>query len=197
MTILCRIIPAQRTRRRQQPRIAVSDRSALGRSGGGCNNLMLTSRKSLIINGDMSEWLKEHDWKAVRCNNVETYRITFSAVVSTTSPPRGLSLYLPVVTVFVEGRHPLGHNLGHNFRRPICQSVSSNASDFPRVIRSVSDLTGRRRPSHRRGFKSSPRKSIPLEPTVLRTYRSLSPAARFEPAPAYVVSTGYCDLLDR
>jgi hypothetical protein len=26
------------------------------------------------------------------------------------------------VTVFVEGRHPLGHNLGHNFRRPTWQS---------------------------------------------------------------------------
>ena len=26
------------------------------------------------------------------------------------------------MTVFVEGRHPLGHNLGHNFRRPTCQS---------------------------------------------------------------------------
>jgi hypothetical protein len=26
------------------------------------------------------------------------------------------------VTVFVGDRHPLGHNLGHNFRRPTCQS---------------------------------------------------------------------------
>jgi hypothetical protein len=41
-------------------------------------------RKLLILNGEMSEWLKEHAWKALRCNNVETYRVTFSAVVSTT-----------------------------------------------------------------------------------------------------------------
>jgi hypothetical protein len=34
--------------------------------------------------GEMSEWLKEHAWKAVRWSNVETYRSIFSAVVSTT-----------------------------------------------------------------------------------------------------------------
>jgi hypothetical protein len=37
-----------------------------------------------ILNGEMSEWLKEHAWKALRWNSVETYRITLSAVVSTT-----------------------------------------------------------------------------------------------------------------
>ena len=44
----------------------------------------LTARKSLILNGEMSEWSIEHAWKALRWNSVETYRITFSAVVSTT-----------------------------------------------------------------------------------------------------------------
>ena len=41
-------------------------------------------RKSLILNGEMSEWSIEHAWKALRWNSVETYRIAFSAVVSTT-----------------------------------------------------------------------------------------------------------------
>ena len=33
---------------------------------------------------EMSEWLKEHAWKAARWSNAETYRSTFSAAASTT-----------------------------------------------------------------------------------------------------------------
>jgi len=35
--------------------------------------------------GEMSEWLKEHAWKAVCWSSAETYRITFFAVVSRTN----------------------------------------------------------------------------------------------------------------
>ena len=44
----------------------------------------LVRHKIAQIKGEMSEWLKEHAWKALRWSSVETYRITFSAVVSTT-----------------------------------------------------------------------------------------------------------------
>ena len=31
--------------------------------GGFCDTLFGTARKSLILNGEMSEWLMEHAWK--------------------------------------------------------------------------------------------------------------------------------------
>jgi hypothetical protein len=34
------------------------------RDGRFCATLFRTVRKSLILNGEMSEWLKEHAWKA-------------------------------------------------------------------------------------------------------------------------------------
>ena len=61
-----------------------------------CDNQIQAARKSLILNGEMSEWSIEHAWKALRWNSVETYRITFFAVVSTTSLLGGLSPCLPV-----------------------------------------------------------------------------------------------------
>jgi hypothetical protein len=33
------------------------------REGGFCDILIQAVRKSLILNGEMSEWLKEHAWK--------------------------------------------------------------------------------------------------------------------------------------
>jgi len=38
------------------------------REGGFCAILIQTARKSLILNGEMSEWLKEHAWKAKRAS---------------------------------------------------------------------------------------------------------------------------------
>ena len=49
-----------------------------------CDNRSTTVRKSLILKRRDAEWSKEHAWKAARWSSVETYRITFSAVVSTT-----------------------------------------------------------------------------------------------------------------
>ena len=47
---------------------------ALARSGGVCDNLMLTARKLLILNGEMSEWLKEHAWKTKPSSGTEPLR---------------------------------------------------------------------------------------------------------------------------
>jgi len=38
----------------------------------------LTDRNSLILNGEMSEWLKEHAWKAKRANNVKPLASTLT-----------------------------------------------------------------------------------------------------------------------
>jgi hypothetical protein len=38
-----------------------------------CAIILEPARKSLILNGEMSEWLKEHAWKAKRWNHVETH----------------------------------------------------------------------------------------------------------------------------
>ena len=39
--------------------------AALGKELGVCDNLIPTARESLILNGEMAEWLKEHAWKAI------------------------------------------------------------------------------------------------------------------------------------
>ena len=62
----------------------VSDRGTLEDLSQPAKSRSLCVRKLLILNGEMSEWSIEHAWKALRWSSVETYRITFSAVVSTT-----------------------------------------------------------------------------------------------------------------
>ena len=72
------------------------DRVRAGNSAGMCHNSLQAARKSLTLNGEMSEWLsasatarhlaiarvefrrerrrmKEHAWKAARLSHVETY----------------------------------------------------------------------------------------------------------------------------
>jgi hypothetical protein len=44
------------------------------REGGFCAILIQTARKSLILSGEMSEWLKEHAWKAKRATDAEPLR---------------------------------------------------------------------------------------------------------------------------
>jgi hypothetical protein len=42
-----------------------------------CDNLLQAARKSLILkteNGEMSEWLKEHAWKAILTSNTKQHR---------------------------------------------------------------------------------------------------------------------------
>ena len=43
-----------------------------------CDNLFRTARKSLILNGEMSEWLKEHAWKACVGETLPWVRIPLS-----------------------------------------------------------------------------------------------------------------------
>src|SRR6476659_3096201 len=45
---------------------------------GVCDNLVSTARKSLILNGEMSEWLKEHAWKACVGETLPWVRIPLS-----------------------------------------------------------------------------------------------------------------------
>ena len=46
------------------------------REGGFCAILIRASRKSLISNGEMSEWSKEHAWKTNPATLTERYRNT-------------------------------------------------------------------------------------------------------------------------
>ena len=43
-----------------------SHRGTLGFEGPFCDNVIQTACKSLILNGEMSEWSIEHAWKACR-----------------------------------------------------------------------------------------------------------------------------------
>ena len=51
-----------------------------------CENLLLAARTSLILNGEMSEWLKEHAWKAKLARNAEEYAEPSTRTPSTNSP---------------------------------------------------------------------------------------------------------------
>ena len=52
-----------------------------------CDNLMLTARKVLILNGEMSEWLKEHAWKLIPATLTEPPRNTSSRIQFNDLPP--------------------------------------------------------------------------------------------------------------
>jgi hypothetical protein len=54
------------------------DRAAMRFEGGFCGTLFWTARKSLILNGEMSEWLKEHAWKAISARLTERHQNTSS-----------------------------------------------------------------------------------------------------------------------
>jgi hypothetical protein len=46
------------------------------REEGFCAILIQTARKSLILNGEMSEWLKEHAWRVKRASVLEEHQDT-------------------------------------------------------------------------------------------------------------------------
>ena len=48
----------------------------------------LAARKSLILAGEMSEWLKEHAWKAKRASDIEPLRRTSRHTRSATWLPK-------------------------------------------------------------------------------------------------------------
>src|SRR2546430_16756076 len=51
------------------------------REGGSCATLFRTARKSLILNGEMAEWLKAHAWKACVGETLPRVRIPLSPPV--------------------------------------------------------------------------------------------------------------------
>jgi len=44
------------------------------REGGFCATLFQAARKSLILNGEMSEWSIEHAWKTKRASDAKSLR---------------------------------------------------------------------------------------------------------------------------
>jgi hypothetical protein len=73
----------------------------------------------------MSEWLKEHAWKAKRRSHVETYRSTFSVAASTTLPRTTVSRCVPVSDGVRRGRHPVRAQSGAQFDVQPASRVSS------------------------------------------------------------------------
>jgi len=49
-------------------------RGKLRKSAGVCDNLWQAARNLLILNGEMSEWLKEHAWKTNPATLTEEHR---------------------------------------------------------------------------------------------------------------------------
>jgi hypothetical protein len=69
---------SERSRRVPQNAEHKTHRGTLGFEGGFCDNQIQTVRKSLILNGEMSEWLKEHAWKACVGETLPWVRIPLS-----------------------------------------------------------------------------------------------------------------------
>src|SRR5262249_29135276 len=65
--------------------IAVSDRATLGDVSQFCDNELATARNSLILNGEMSEWFKEHAWKSDLFTRADAHQIPPTHSRSTTS----------------------------------------------------------------------------------------------------------------
>ena len=72
-----------------------SHRGRVRSEGGFYDRLFRTARNALILNGEMSEWLKEHAWKACVRETVPRVRIPFSppAFAHAHSPKRELSIW--------------------------------------------------------------------------------------------------------
>ena len=64
--------------------------------GGFCDTLFRTARKSLILNGEMSEWSIEHAWKTIPASCTERHRNTSSRNRFNDFPPQNASRCEPV-----------------------------------------------------------------------------------------------------
>ena len=67
-----------------------------GRVDGVCDNLSPTARKSLILNGEMSEWLKEHAWKLIPLARADAHRHASTHSPSTPSRNDDVLRRIPV-----------------------------------------------------------------------------------------------------
>ena len=91
----------------------------IGFEGGFCATLVPAARKSLILNGEMSEWLKEHAWKSTPASGIERYRNISSRNRFNDFPPQNPSRCEPVSVAVCQGfRGDLTqflHNSGRHF----------------------------------------------------------------------------------
>src|SRR5690349_17822631 len=78
--------------------------------GGFCATLFRTTRKSLILNGEMSEWLKEHAWKLTPAARADAYEIPPTHARSTTSR-----------SIDTRRRVPVDHDVCPGFRGYVTQ----------------------------------------------------------------------------
>jgi hypothetical protein len=81
---------------------------------GVCNNLCSAACKLLILNGEMSEWLKEHAWKVLPAAFTERHRstATHNQVNGLRLPnaPRCDAVFVPVLRGFQGGLTQFLHN---------------------------------------------------------------------------------------
>ena len=100
----------------------VTDRGTLEDLSQSAQLAPRSVRKLLILSGEMSEWLKEHAWKASRSTDRGTYRRTSSPAVSTTWLPKDVSRCLPVSVGVFRWLTPISAQSGAQFFRPsACQ----------------------------------------------------------------------------
>jgi hypothetical protein len=66
------------------------------REGRFCATLFRTARKLLILNGEMSEWLKEHAWKLTPAARADAHEIPPTHFRSTTSHNNDVNARVPV-----------------------------------------------------------------------------------------------------
>jgi hypothetical protein len=66
------------------------------RGGRFCATLFQTARKSLILNGEMSEWLKEHAWKLIPFARADAHRNALTHFPPTSSCNNDVLPWIPV-----------------------------------------------------------------------------------------------------
>ena len=75
---------------------AVSDRDTVGGVTQFTISRRFSSRKLLILNGEMSEWLKEHAWKASPSTDADAQQISPTHSPSTTSRYNDVHRTVPI-----------------------------------------------------------------------------------------------------
>src|SRR6476646_1891789 len=88
--------PRTSVSRRRQTAEFKQSRGTAWEFAGVCDTLLQTARKSLILNGEMSEWLKEHAWKLIPSARADAHRSPPTHFRSTTSRNNDLLRRVPV-----------------------------------------------------------------------------------------------------
>src|SRR5215471_3370373 len=102
--------------------------------GGFCATLFRTARNSLILSGEMSEWLKEHAWKSKRLTGIKPFRRLSTHTRSATSRSKSLTRCAPVSRDVSRGFEPdvsqSYHNRVLHLRAAVSDSTSTNRKRF-------------------------------------------------------------------